>query len=470
MHLSDSDICNLPIEIKKALEACSHCFIEADLGLAKEAMKFAAKKKSEWIAANLSGVGASSLPVRYIEDLKACLKELSSPFAVDTILPMDVANYIKYKSDSSSNLGRQNFLDQQIYLHTKHKVSFLEDLLHQLELYYGLDMDLREQLDFYHATHDLIASGRLVTDDKIKASYLNEDLPAPELWSENSLPAIKKYYHKMMTARETKMANSLSPHLEAGNIFIAVGCLHLPGIVRNLQAEGYCVNPVSLGKRIYPVSCTVSEIPWVACERGDLTTICAILTQNPEVIDQTRSGATLFHSACKAGHLNIAYLLLAFKPNILDLPNIDNHTALHVASKNGNLAMVHALIRMGADINCRDQGSGNTPLHLACMKGCENVVVALLEHGAQFLENSKKHTPLNSARALGHTNIAIIILEHLRKLMNAENKNTSSLSFSSLISQVGSPVYTSVVQDDPTIDEEVRSFAYNTSMCLDDLD
>jgi uncharacterized protein len=69
------------------------------------------------------------------------------------------------------------------------------------------------------------------------------------LAAENGVPAsaFDGFQKTLLVDRNVKMRDAATPMLEKGNVFIAVGALHLPGetgLVSLLRERGYTVTPV----------------------------------------------------------------------------------------------------------------------------------------------------------------------------------------------------------------------------------
>lgn len=77
-------------------------------------------------------------------------------------------------------------------------------------------------------------------------SYLDEDLDT--MWEEsNSMEGDEEEMAKMVDDRNIKWIPKLTPLLNKGKTFIAVGALHLPGengLIKLLEKEGYTLSPV----------------------------------------------------------------------------------------------------------------------------------------------------------------------------------------------------------------------------------
>ncbi len=130
-------------------------------------------------------------------------------------------------------------------------------MIHQLET-------TTEQLDVLDGFKEPLQIGmlRAAVKDNAKAEhaletmityYLARDISGLRTWMLNQMtgPEIglyEKFEHRVITARNRRMAKRMKPRLKEGHAFIAIGAMHLPGrqgIVRLLELADYKV------KRVY---------------------------------------------------------------------------------------------------------------------------------------------------------------------------------------------------------------------------
>lgn len=84
---------------------------------------------------------------------------------------------------------------------------------------------------------------------RMTTAYLARDIEALSRQHRTTLESLpgalaERFNRSLLIERDARMAERLAPILEAGDAFVAVGALHLPGLVRQLQAAGYSVSPV----------------------------------------------------------------------------------------------------------------------------------------------------------------------------------------------------------------------------------
>eukprot|EP00730_Choanoeca_flexa_P003013 TRINITY_DN11260_c0_g3_i2.p2 TRINITY_DN11260_c0_g3~~TRINITY_DN11260_c0_g3_i2.p2 ORF type:complete len:168 (+),score=10.97 TRINITY_DN11260_c0_g3_i2:142-645(+) len=100
-----------------------------------------------------------------------------------------------------------------------------------------------------------------------------------------------------------------------------------------------------------------------ACLDGDLLTVETILAPlsqlSRQYLMQRRAPVTLLHSACSAGHLTVAQLLIAEGAD-MEAALSDGMTPLHLAYCNKCLDVANMLIKLGADVKAED-AAGKIP-------------------------------------------------------------------------------------------------------------
>ena len=66
---------------------------------------------------------------------------------------------------------------------------------------------------------------------------------------------IKQEMESVFISRDKKQALSMIPFLEHGGVFAVVGFGHLNGVIKELQAQGWEVEPIELSRPLEPVDC-----------------------------------------------------------------------------------------------------------------------------------------------------------------------------------------------------------------------
>ena len=146
-------------------------------------------------------------------------------------------------------------------------------------------------------------------------------------------------------------------------------------------------------------------------------------------------GTTILHQACRAGHVELAEILLTHYNRTLDPMSVDDHgnTPLHHAALDGLVDIVKLLIKYKCLVDCKNSNK-QTPLHYACCKGHLSVVRMLVsEYKADLYTCSNDNSvPLIEAvlveAVLGrHTDIVQCLIEEFKCSPNVEVSNGRTL-------------------------------------------
>lgn len=127
----------------------------------------------------------------------------------------------------------------------KKPVFGLETAVEQIDVIRGLKPETQDAIlawEVDHLNEMAFSLGRIID------AYANQNLTrlfdltfettAPETLSAEQQAAV---LDRMINQRNARMVERLLPHLKTGRTLIAVGALHLPGILRELDAAGYTV-------------------------------------------------------------------------------------------------------------------------------------------------------------------------------------------------------------------------------------
>ena len=150
-----------------------------------------------------------------------------------------------------------------------------------------------------------------------------------------------------------------------------------------------------------------------AAKRGDVDEVRAMLAQHADANTAYGDGMTGLHWAAKAGHDEIARVLIAAGADVEATTRIGAHTPLHVAAKAGRDSTLALLLAAGAHPDALTT-TGATPLHFAAASGSADAVIALIEQGADpdAREPEWGQTPLMFAAAAGRTDVVAALLEN----------------------------------------------------------
>jgi uncharacterized protein YbaP (TraB family) len=188
---------------------------------------------AERYAALQSALSEYRVPADWIKRMKvwAAMMTLSVP-PPETGLFMDFSLSLRAAGAGLKVVGLET-LEQQL--------SFLEEMTMEQQLML-LDQTL--------ADHDKVAE----IHQQMVDSYLTGNLTALKSQAEEQLdqlePEAKQYFMKQgIEMRNRRMLESLLPHLQKNQVFIAVGALHLPGesgLIQLLRIRGYELTPLPL--------------------------------------------------------------------------------------------------------------------------------------------------------------------------------------------------------------------------------
>ncbi len=119
-----------------------------------------------------------------------------------------------------------------------------------------------------------------------------------------------------------------------------------------------------------------------AARDGDIATVRAYINKGGNVNALNPYGGTAIMFAARAGHTEIAKLLIEAKANLNIQGKYAGTTALMWASQYDNIEIVNLLIEAKANVNLKNH-SGQTALKLAEENGNYEIVVALKAAGAK---------------------------------------------------------------------------------------
>ena len=141
-----------------------------------------------------------------------------------------------------------------------------------------------------------------------------------------------------------------------------------------------------------------SHVLHEAAERGDVDMVSLLLRASADVGVEDEDGNTPLLLACRAGHLELAQVLLD--------KGADASAAVHLAAERRDEKMLGVLVSAGANLDVQDR-EGDTPLLLACTAGNLEFAQVLCDKGADAsAANHKGNTPLLAAVAAGNAQLA----------------------------------------------------------------
>lgn len=242
IHSEDPSVSTLPAVVEKAFMDSDQLVLEVVLDTSmmiytSKAMLFTdGNRLSSVLGQQLFREAASAMEERGIPER---LLDRMKPWAVATALAMpemrtgmflDYVLYTRAQEEGMPIHGLETVQEQiGIFedMSVEDQVAMLEETLQQRDLMEGIFTDLlqayraRDLARLVRINEELMASGNRKLAEDLRARLINE--------------------------RNYRMADRLSAYLGAGNVFVAVGALHLPGeegILRLLDKRGYTVTAV----------------------------------------------------------------------------------------------------------------------------------------------------------------------------------------------------------------------------------
>ncbi len=179
----------------------------------------------------LTAMSARGMPADVVARMK--------PWAVFTVLNMPEAE-------------TGEFLDAILYQQAQQQnktIHALESIKEQLDVFDK--MSLQTQISLLKVTLDNQAEMDVMLDEAIQL-YLTRDMAKIESLNKKYTDYLEPEIAKIFTARllierNHRMVERMIPILKQGNVFVAVGALHLPGkqgIIKLLSDKGYKVRPI----------------------------------------------------------------------------------------------------------------------------------------------------------------------------------------------------------------------------------
>lgn len=240
IHVSDVEITTLPEPVNKALNQSSQFIMEAlpdmeQLALFSRSMFFN------------DGTLLSSLVDRPIYDNT---KQILAAYrlgadAVSVMKPWAAFLLMNYPPDDGEPL---DMVLLSLAKQNGSQVAGLETLKEQATLF--SDLSIPEQVKLLT---DTVCHYEQIEEDfqVMKAFYLKRDLEGlynyAQRFSMEDKPVYEKLMKKLIQDRNHIMSARMQIFLKEGNVFVAIGAMHLPGkegVLALLEKQGYSVSPV----------------------------------------------------------------------------------------------------------------------------------------------------------------------------------------------------------------------------------
>lgn len=256
MHLTDPRVLKLPETAQAAYSGADTVVIETDEVLDPKASMAVLAEKPELMMFTDDTTLEKLIPKDKVEAVKAALQERGiSLAAVNRMRPWMLTSMLAMPAcEMARTKGGAAFLDIRLAQDARaagKKIAGLETIKDQLGAMASLPMQfhidgLIETLALGPTLPDVFETMIvLYTQGEIGMIFPLMRSVSPEGVESGSNYAA--FEETMVNARNRVMAERAVPLVEMGNVFIAVGALHLPGkegLVSLLQAKGYKVTPL----------------------------------------------------------------------------------------------------------------------------------------------------------------------------------------------------------------------------------
>jgi uncharacterized protein YbaP (TraB family) len=247
IHLDDTRVMDIPDSVLKRLGVADTLMLELELNAngsidLLRKMLFTDGRKLTQI------IGEAT----YNEVKKALVESGNHlPGDVMTVLKPWAAMLLLIRPENKSG----TFLDKKLAdLARKSgiRVQGLETFNEQLSVFDDIAID--DQVSLLHSTIDSLEEKDLAYQQMLNA-YLSGDLEKLVAIANSQQPGDKRLAKlintKLIYERNQRMFNRMQNHLQAGNTFVAVGALHLPGemgLLNKLRMAGYTVTRIKDGE------------------------------------------------------------------------------------------------------------------------------------------------------------------------------------------------------------------------------
>ena len=247
IHLDDRRIMDIPDSVMKRLNVADTLMLELELNANGSVdmlrkMLFTDGRKLTQI------IGETTY-----KEVKNALIESGNqlPGDVLTVLKPWAAMLLLVRPENKSG----TFLDKKLADLARKagiRVQGLETFNEQLSVFDDIAID--DQVSLLHSTIDSLAEKDLAYQQMLNA-YINGDLEKLVSIANGQQPADKRLAKlintKLIFERNQRMFDRMQRQLQAGNTFVAVGALHLPGeqgLLKKLRMAGYRVTRIKHGE------------------------------------------------------------------------------------------------------------------------------------------------------------------------------------------------------------------------------
>lgn len=240
IHVDDEDIVELPEAVKSSLNTSKHFVMEA-LPSPEDMLKLTGSMF--FMDGNrLDGL----VPANIFERTVAILKEYNLPEEIVAVMKPWAAYITMSYPQATGTILDLKLL--QIAQQNGARVSGLESVEEQIDIF--SEMSMQDQL---RLLVDVVCHYDTVNEDfeKMKSLYIDRDLEGLYVYGQRYIFEDNTLYEniagKLIQERNRLMTERIGKILDAGDAFIAVGAMHLPGddgILNLLEKENYTLTRI----------------------------------------------------------------------------------------------------------------------------------------------------------------------------------------------------------------------------------
>lgn len=272
IHSNNPDVMKFSPEVSSAFEMSKLYVCEA-VDPAQQHVDMAALKEviNKWISDNKSQIPTAGLS-SYLSAPDALLigqfllgdyATIADLHALINVIPLELISYINARKLRNLGFGAQpDALDYQLIsraIACNKPVHRLENNLEVLKRLMGISFNYNEQVQLFNAVPlavRLDMENERKTTEEMMSAYMRYDLEKLEAISLAPCidpPLLSNYFNQFVFGRDGMMADAMKPFLDKGVAFIAVGSLHLKGIIKALEIDGYSIEEMNQGQRDVPI-------------------------------------------------------------------------------------------------------------------------------------------------------------------------------------------------------------------------
>jgi uncharacterized protein YbaP (TraB family) len=270
-HFNNDQIFNLSAETKQAFEQASRVVLEITLEEQEKIATYLASELENWkknnnIDSDLTDYLSISLTKKiakvFEEQLSYSPPSHMALFELLETSPMHLCYKINIQCMHNLGLLGHTNLDKLFYeqarLVRKPVIGLdsAEDLAKRL---IGCAFSYQEQVDYakYFFAEQFDSDSYAKINElcrQIQTFYLEGDIKGLQsLRHDKAFPKFKLYLQSMVEERDQIFVHNLEPHLDEADTFIAIGAMHIPGVLALLEACGWKVEPIQESECSYPV-------------------------------------------------------------------------------------------------------------------------------------------------------------------------------------------------------------------------